>query len=87
LIRLVNCRFSYRAELAPELGAGDPVLRLSRGRPADHLLGHFPTDDAATKLLFFVLRQAAGEWKMPPREWFEAKTQFAIMFDERFVQA
>jgi hypothetical protein len=24
---------------------------------------------------------------MPPREWFEAKTQFAIMFDERFVQA
>ena len=21
------------------------------------------------------------------REWFEAKTQFAIMFDERFVQA
>jgi putative transposase len=49
--------------------------------------GHFPTDDAATKLLFLVLRQAAGEWKMPPREGFEAKTQFAIMFDDRFVQA
>jgi len=46
--------------------------------------GHFPTDDAATKLLFLVLRQAAGEWKMPPREWFEAKTQFAILFGERF---
>jgi putative transposase len=27
----------HRAELAPELGAGDPVLRLSRGRPPDHL--------------------------------------------------
>ena len=25
--------------------------------------------------------------KMPPREWCEAKTQFAIMFDDRFVQA
>jgi len=49
--------------------------------------GHFPTDEAATKLLFLVLRQAAGEWKMPPREWFEAKTQFAILFGERFVQA
>jgi transposase-like protein len=24
---------------------------------------------------------------MPPREWCEAKTQFAIMFDERFVRA
>ena len=56
-------------------------------RRAVRTRGHFPTDDAATKLLFLVLRQAAGEWKMPPREWFEAKTQFAIMFDDRFVQA
>jgi transposase-like protein len=24
---------------------------------------------------------------MPPREWCEAKTQFAIMFDDRFVKA
>jgi hypothetical protein len=24
---------------------------------------------------------------MPPREWCEAKTQFAIMFDDRFVIA
>ena len=23
----------------------------------------------------------------PPREWFEAKTQFAVMFKERFVLA
>ena len=56
-------------------------------RRAVRTRGHFPTDDAATKLLFFVLREAAREWRMPPREWFEAKTQFAIMFDERFVQA
>ena len=56
-------------------------------RRAVRARGHFPTDDAAMKLLFLVLRQTAREWKMPPREWFEAKTQFAIMFDERFVQA
>jgi hypothetical protein len=56
-------------------------------RRAVRTRGHFPTDDAATKLLFLVLREAAREWRMPPREWFEAKTQFAIMFDERFVQA
>ena len=31
--------------------------------------GHFPTDDAAIKLLYLVLRQVAAEWKMPPREW------------------
>jgi putative transposase len=40
-----------------------------------------------TPLPLLVLRQAAGQWKMPPREWFEAKTQFAILFGERFVQA
>lgn len=30
---------------------------------------------------------AAEEWKRPPREWFEAKTQFAVMFNGRFVNA
>jgi putative transposase len=56
-------------------------------RRAVRTRGHFPTDDAALKLLFLVLRQVAEEWKMPPREWCEAKTQFAIMFDDRFVTA
>ena len=48
--------------------------------------GHFPSDEAATKLIFLVLRQVAQRWKMPPREWAEAKTQFAIMFGDRFVR-
>lgn len=56
-------------------------------RRAVRTRGHFPNDEAATKLLYLVLRQVVGEWKMPPREWSEAKTQFAIMFDERFVNA
>ena len=33
------------------------------------------------------LNHAAADWKRPPREWFEAKTQFAVMFKERFVLA
>jgi hypothetical protein len=48
--------------------------------------GHFPNDEAATKLIFLVLRQVVQEWKMPPRERAEAKTQFAIMFGDRFVR-
>jgi len=56
-------------------------------RRAVRTRGHFPTDEAASKLIYLVLRQVAAEWKMAPREWYEAKTQFAIMFDERFVQA
>ena len=37
------------------------------------------------KLLYLVLNHAAEEWKRPPREWFVAKTQFAVIFGERFV--
>ena len=54
-------------------------------RRAVRARGHFPNDDAAMKLLYLVLNNAADEWKRPPREWFEAKTQFAVVFGERFV--
>lgn len=49
--------------------------------------GHFPTDEAALKLLFLVLNLAAKEWKMPPREWAMAKAQLAILFEDRFTLA
>jgi putative transposase len=57
----------------------------SKLRRAVRTRGHFPNDDAAMKLLYLVLNNAAGEWKRSPREWFEAKTQFAVVFGERFV--
>ncbi len=57
----------------------------SKLRRAVRTRGHFPSDDAAMKLLYLVLNHAAEEWKKPPREWFEAKTQFAVIFGERFV--
>ena len=57
----------------------------SKLRRAVRTRGHFPSDDAAMKLLCLVLNRAAEEWKRPPREWFEAKTQFAVVFGERFV--
>ena len=56
-------------------------------RRAERTRGHFPTDEAAIKLLFLVLRRVAQTWKTPPREWRKAKTQFAIMFDDRSVEA
>lgn len=59
----------------------------SKLRRAVRARGHFPNDDAATKLLYLCLNRAAAEWKRPPREWSEAKTQFAIMFNERFVNS
>ncbi len=57
----------------------------SKLRRAVRTRGHFPGDDATMKLLYLVLNTAAREWKRPPREWAEAKTQFAVTFGERFV--
>lgn len=49
--------------------------------------GHFPSDDAALKLLFLALNRTEKEWTMPPREWSMAKAQFAVLFGERFTRA
>ncbi len=57
----------------------------SKIRRAVRTRGHFPGDEAAMKLLYLVLNHAAEEWKRPPREWCEAKTQFAIIFGDRFM--
>jgi len=59
----------------------------SKLRRAVRARGHFPTDEAAMKLLFLVLNRSEKEWKMPPREWAMAKAQVAVMFGERFTRA
>jgi putative transposase len=59
----------------------------SKLRTAVRARGHFPTDEAAMKLLFLVLNRAEKEWTMPAREWGMAKAQFAVLFGERFTKA
>ena len=49
--------------------------------------GHFPSDEAASKLLFLALRNIEKDWKMPPITWKQAANQFAILFGERFTDA
>jgi len=49
--------------------------------------GHFPSDDAASKLLYLALRNIEKDWKMPPITWKQAVNQFAILFGERFTNA
>ena len=45
--------------------------------------GHFPTEDAALKLLWLALRNAEKKWTYPIREWPRALHQFAIFFPGR----
>ena len=86
------------SEVIPFFGFPDEVRRIvyttnaiealnSKIRRAVRTRGHFPSDEAAAKLIFLILNRSEKEWKMPPREWAVAKAQFAVLFGERFIRA
>src|SRR5664279_5730562 len=80
--------YAFPAEVRRILYTTDAIEALnSKLRRAVRARGHFPTDEAALKLLFLVLNRTEKEWKMPPREWAAAKAQMAVMFAERFSKA
>jgi putative transposase len=43
----------------------------------------FPNDEAAFKLLFLALRNAAKKWTMPIKQWSQAMQAFSIIFEGR----
>jgi putative transposase len=47
--------------------------------------GHFPTDEAASKLMWLALRNITRDWTLPVRHWKDAMTQFALLYDDRFT--
>jgi putative transposase len=49
--------------------------------------GHFPSDDAATKLIWLALRNITADWGRAAKEWREAMNQFAIAYEDRFTKA
>ncbi|MCY0857123.1 IS256 family transposase [Cupriavidus sp. D39] len=48
--------------------------------------GHFPSDEAATKLLWLALRNITGKWGSATHDWKAAMNQFAILYEDRFTQ-
>ena len=59
----------------------------SRLRKIIKTRGHFPSDDAASKLIWLALRNITADWSRAAKEWKLAMNQFAILFEERFTQA
>lgn len=47
--------------------------------------GHFPSDEAATKLIWLALRNITADWGRAARDWKEAMNQFAILYADRFT--
>jgi len=48
--------------------------------------GHFPTDEAATKLLWLALRNITLKWVSKNIAWDAAMNHFAILYGERFTR-
>ena len=49
--------------------------------------GHFPSDDAASKLIWLALRNITADWGRAAKDWKDAMNQFAILYAERFEVA
>ena len=47
--------------------------------------GHFPTDEAATKLIWLALRNLLRGRAKAANHWHHAMNQFAILYEERFT--
>jgi len=77
--------FAYPPEVRRMIYTTNQIEALnSKIRRSVRARGHFPSDEAAMKLIWLQLREVTKDWKMPAREWHSARAQFALMFGDRF---
>lgn len=78
--------FAFPAEVRKIIYTTNAIESLNASvRKAIRNKGHFPNDQAATKLIWLALRHITENWKNPPISWHAAKAQLAIQFGERFA--
>ena len=49
--------------------------------------GHFPSDEAVSKLIWLALRNITAGWGHAAHDWKTAKNQFAILYADRLTTA
>jgi putative transposase len=77
--------FAFAPEVRTILYTTNAIESLNaQVRKAVRVRGHFPSEEAATKLIWLVLRNIQARWKNPPVAWQAAKAQLAIQFEDRF---
>jgi putative transposase len=57
----------------------------SRVRRSVQVRGHFPSDEAAMKLIFLVLRNVSAKWEKASPMWHKVKSQLVIQFQGRSI--
>jgi len=76
--------FNYPPDIRRAIYTTNSVESLNRSlRKIIKIRGGFPNEEAALKLLFLALRQAAKKWTMPIHHWREALNHFTILWPDR----
>ena len=76
--------FAYPEEIRKVIYTTNAIESMNRSvRKIIKNRGAFPSDEAATKLLFLALRNIAKRWTKPILNWKGALNRFAIMFEDR----
>lgn len=76
--------FAYPAEIRKVIYTTNAVESLHMSlRKIIKMRGSFPNDEAALKLLYLALRNAAKKWTMPIPNWNAAMNRFTILWPDR----
>jgi putative transposase len=76
--------FAYPSEIRKVIYTTNTIESLNMSlRKIIKMRGSFPNDDAAMKLLYLALRNAAKKWTMPVRDWGGALNRFSILWPDR----
>ena len=76
--------FGFAPEVRRLLYTTNAIESLNRGlRKAVKTRGHFPSDQAAAKLLYLAIRNIERKWKAAPTHWRQALNQLDILCGDR----
>lgn len=76
--------FAYPGEIRKVIYTTNTIESLNMSlRKIIKMRGSFPNEDAAMKLLYLALRNAAKKWTMPVQNWSGALNRFSILWPER----
>ena len=76
--------FAYPSEIRKVIYTTNTIESLNMSlRKIIKMRGSFPNEDAAMKLLYLALRNAAKKWTMPVRDWGGALNRFSILWPDR----
>ena len=80
--------FAFPPEVRRGIYTTNAIESLNAGiRKIIKTRGHFPTDAAATKLIWLALHNITADWKKPMLRWKTTMNQFAILYGERLIPA